>query len=43
MTKTQGGVSRRAAFLGEDTDDILLYAGYSTKEITVFKKNNIVK
>ena len=43
MTKTQGGVSRRAAFLGEDTDEILLYAGYSSNEIAFFKKNNIIK
>jgi len=43
MTKTQGGVSRRAAFLGEDTDKILLYAGYSSNEIAFFKKNNIIK
>jgi formyl-CoA transferase len=33
MSRTQGGVHRRAPILGEDTDAILKDAGYSGEEI----------
>lgn len=38
MTRTQGGVHRRAPMLGEDTDAILKDAGYSREEINDLKE-----
>ena len=38
MTRTPGGVHRRAPMLGEDTDAILKDAGYSVEDIETMRK-----
>ena len=43
MTKTPGGVARRGALLGEDTDIILRDAGYTQAEITALHSNGTVR
>ncbi len=43
MTKTQGGVARRGALLGEDTDAILYAAGYSAQEIAALRNAGAVR
>ncbi|MSP42971.1 MAG: CoA transferase [Alphaproteobacteria bacterium] len=42
MTRTQGGVARRGALLGEDTDKILRGAGYSAEEIEALRTANAI-
>jgi crotonobetainyl-CoA:carnitine CoA-transferase CaiB-like acyl-CoA transferase len=42
MTRTQGGVARRGALLGEDTDAILRDAGYPAEEIAALRAANII-
>ena len=43
MSKTKGGVARRGALLGEDTDLILQDAGYSTQEIAALRQAGVVR
>ena len=43
MTKTQGGVARRAALLGEDTIAILSSAGYDQDEISALEEAGAVQ
>lgn len=43
MTKTQGGVARRGALLGEDTNAILLDAGYTDEEIAALRDAGAVR
>jgi crotonobetainyl-CoA:carnitine CoA-transferase CaiB-like acyl-CoA transferase len=43
MTKTQGGVARRGALLGEDTDAILRDAGYTADEIAALHSSGAVR
>lgn len=43
MTKTPGGVARRGAFLGEDTDAILRDAGYTVDEIAALRSSGAVR
>jgi len=43
MTKTQGGVYRRAPLLGEHTDQVLTAIGYSMEEIADLADKNIIQ
>ncbi len=43
MTKTQGGVYRRAPLLGEHTDQVLTAIGYSMEEIADLVDKNIIQ
>ena len=43
MTKTPGGVARRGAFLGEDTDAILQDAGYTAEQISALRNSGAVR
>ena len=43
MTKTQGGVYRRAPLLGEHTDMILEAIGYTEEQIAELSDNNIIQ
>jgi crotonobetainyl-CoA:carnitine CoA-transferase CaiB-like acyl-CoA transferase len=43
MTKTQGGVYRRAPLLGEHTDAVLTAIGYTQDEIDDLAKKNIIQ
>ncbi|MFZ5930083.1 MAG: CaiB/BaiF CoA transferase family protein [Pseudomonadota bacterium] len=43
MTKTPGGVARRGALLGEDTDAILQDAGYSAEQILALRNSGAVR
>jgi crotonobetainyl-CoA:carnitine CoA-transferase CaiB-like acyl-CoA transferase len=43
MTETPGGVRRRAPILGEDTNEILVHAGYSAAEIEGLLRDQVVK
>jgi crotonobetainyl-CoA:carnitine CoA-transferase CaiB-like acyl-CoA transferase len=42
MSETPGGVHRRAPLLGEDADEVLTLAGYSSDEIKAFRRNRVV-
>lgn len=43
MTKTQGGVARRGALLGEDTEAILESLGYSAAEIAEMREKRAIR
>lgn len=43
MTKTPGGVARRGALLGEDTNSILQDAGYTEEEIAVLRDAQVIR
>ena len=43
MSATQGGVRRRAPFVGEHTDQILQDAGFNSDEIASFHADDIIK
>ncbi|HBC52711.1 MAG TPA: CoA transferase, partial [Alphaproteobacteria bacterium] len=43
MTKTQGGVARRGALLGEDTETILESLGYSAAEIAEMREKRAIR
>ncbi len=43
MTKTPGGVARRGALLGEDTDIILQDAGYPAEEIAALRDAGVIR
>jgi len=43
MTKTPGGVARRGALLGEDTDAILQDAGYPAEEIAALRDAGVIR
>jgi len=42
MTATPGGIRRRAPLLGEDTDSILMKAGYNQAEIAALRAEDVV-
>ena len=42
MTATPGGIRRRAPLLGEDTDSILMKAGYNQAEIGALRSEDVV-
>ncbi len=43
MTRTPGGVARRGALLGEDTDAILQDAGYPAEEIAALRDAGVIR